>query len=97
MNETFERLAFVVYEKMRAKDPEGEKYPWVPNGNSHKQNEAREYVRAVLEALREPTAPMKYAVCEAEEDSGLVFAAGEHIGWLDAWRVAIDAALKETP
>lgn len=51
-----------------------------------------------IEAMREPTDEMVRAVESAEDDSGYIAAAGEHIDWGDAWTIAINAALqKETP
>lgn len=44
-----EALAIEIYDEMRKGDPEGEKTPWVPGGNSTKQDEARALARRRLE------------------------------------------------
>lgn len=85
MSATIERAAMAVYEKMRLNDPEGRKYPWVTNGNSHKQREAREYVRAVLEAIRNPNDAVILEVCAWGVCAGNVES---------AWNAGIDAILK---
>ncbi len=43
-----EAVAEAIYDAMREQDPEGREKPWVPRGNSHKQNEARRRADAAL-------------------------------------------------
>lgn len=88
MNATFERIASAIYEKMRAHDSEGQKYPWVPGGNSHKQKEAREYARAALGAMHDPGDAVLTEVCAYGVCAGDVPA---------AWNAGIDEILKANP
>jgi hypothetical protein len=41
-------VARAIYDAMRENDPEGRDRPWVPGGNSRKQEEARSRARAAL-------------------------------------------------
>lgn len=89
-----ERLARAVYERMPFDDgPDPAAKPdWVPNGNSLKQDEARMYVRAVLQAMREPSTQAMAAGrngTNAPEES--LAAAEFHAGW----QAAIDHMLSE--
>lgn len=43
-----ERVAEAIYDAMRENDPEGRDRPWVPGGNSLKQEEARGRARLAL-------------------------------------------------
>lgn len=52
--------------------------------------------RAAISAMREPTDAMKKSVYDAENSMGVCYAAYEEINWETAWKVAIDAALKES-
>ncbi len=47
-----ERVAEAIYNAMRENDPKGQRYPWVPGGNSQKQDTARRQARAALIAVR---------------------------------------------
>lgn len=47
-SEDVERMAEEIYNEMRKDSPEGQKYPWVPGGNSNMQEEARSRARARL-------------------------------------------------
>lgn len=60
--EVVERVAEAIYNAMRDGDEEGKRYPWVPGGNSLKQDEARRMAREALDAL--PTPP---GAAETEE------------------------------
>lgn len=56
MTDMIERVAEAIYTKMEFTDRGvGVKPLWTDGGNSHKQNEARRYARAAIEAMREPT------------------------------------------
>ncbi len=43
-----ERVAKAIYDAMRCGDPEGQRRPWIPGGNSLKQSEAREMARIAI-------------------------------------------------
>jgi hypothetical protein len=47
-DELAEAVARAIYDAMRENDPEGRDRPWVPGGNSRKQEEARSRARAAL-------------------------------------------------
>ena len=47
-----EAVAEAIYDAMRENDPEGANRPWVPGGNSIKQDEARRRARAALASDR---------------------------------------------
>lgn len=51
---------------------------------------------AAISAMIEPTEAMNQAVDTAENDMGVCRSAYEQIDWKTAWKVAIDASLKET-
>jgi hypothetical protein len=46
--ELTEAVARAIYDAMRENDPEGRRHPWMPGGNSWKQEEARSRARAAL-------------------------------------------------
>lgn len=52
-SDVVERVAQAIYDTMRAYDDEGARYPWVPGGNSHNQDEARRRARAALGDIAE--------------------------------------------
>lgn len=51
MQELEEAVAEAIYDVMRKSDPEGTVYPWVPGGNSFKQEEARRRARNALSTI----------------------------------------------
>lgn len=54
-----DEMARKIYAQMPYDGPSGTAKPaWVPGGNSLKQDKAREYVRAALSALMEPSEAM---------------------------------------
>jgi hypothetical protein len=51
-----ERVAEAIYDAMRENDPEGASKPWVPGGNSRKQDEARHRADHALDGSSDPEA-----------------------------------------
>jgi hypothetical protein len=57
-----EEAARAIFEHRQFKAP----VPWVERGNSFKQDEARDYARAVVLALRKPSEVMTQAILAAQ-------------------------------
>jgi hypothetical protein len=66
-----EAVAEAIYDAMRENDPKGKNRPWVPGGNSDKQDEARSRARRatfVPDGTRAPTSGRATAVEQRSED-----------------------------
>jgi hypothetical protein len=69
-----EVVACAIYDAMREADPEGRNHPWVPGGNSRKQEEARRRARTALAAAPVPdTAPLDVLAALDDIDRVLPF------------------------
>lgn len=86
-----ERVAMIFY-NLIPHDGAGERPEWVAGGNSFKQDEARQYARAVIKAMREPTEAMIVDVekrVEAAESLNGTFFVDE------IWKAMIDFILDD--
>ena len=64
----------------------------VPVGYGMTEDEALEYARAAIEAMREPTDAMRKAMRDADDQS-VIHNYGGRLSPDDAYEIAIDAAL----
>jgi hypothetical protein len=91
-----ERVAEAIYDAMRENDPEGRNRPWVPRGNSQKQDEAR---RRAAAALRSRAASDGWNGPDGDEQFGVPRAASVEPFAASGWdpREDPESSLHEPP
>ncbi len=87
-----ERVAEAIYDALRENDPEGKGRPWVPGGNSLKQDEARRCARAALssESPRPPEeetpTPLPCPFCGSDGAEETIVDANEGVAYTPWYR-----------